>query len=255
MPIFNSNGVSIAYEIHGNGQPIVLLHGLTVSFATNFMLSNWVEWLTGHGFQVIGMDLRGHGGSTKLYHPDDYGFAAMGGDVVNLLDHLNLSPVDLHGYSLGGFIALDLALNHPQRFRKIVCGGIGDGAIGAGAHVQTIEHIATALEAPSLAAVTNLVTARYRTFAENIPGNDVRALAAVARGDYTPKTRAHVAQLARPLLIVVGAQDEVVGSADELAKAMPQTQLVTIPTANHFTTVGNQQYKDAVVKFLMADGM
>jgi pimeloyl-ACP methyl ester carboxylesterase len=253
MPTFNSNGISIAYEIHGEGRPIVLLHGLTVSFATNFMMPSWVEWLTSHGFQVIGMDLRGHGGSAKLYQPDDYGFVKMGGDVLNLLDHLKLAQADLHGYSLGGFIALDLALNHPQRFRKIVCGGIGDGALGEGAHAQTIAHIAEALEAPSLAAVTNPVTARYRMFAENIPGNDVRALAAVARADFAPKTRAQVAQLTRPLLIVVGEQDEVVGSAHALAKAMPHTQLVTIPNANHFTTVGNQQYKDATVKFLMAE--
>ena len=253
MPTFNSNGVTIHYETFGDGRPIVLIHGVTVSFQTNFQNPNWVEFLTSHGFHVIGIDLRGHGASEKLYTPDAYGCAPMGDDVMRLLDHLALAQVDVMGYSLGGFIALDLALRYPQRWRKVVLGGVGDGALGEGAHADALPKISDALEAADATTITDPVIATYRGFAERIPGNDLRALRAVVHAPFPPQSRAALQRITLPVLIVVGEQDAVVGSAYELAHAIPHAQLVTVPERNHFNVVGDQRYKDAVANFLTTD--
>ncbi len=108
MPYFMSNSLKLYYEIHGHGSPIVLLHGFSSSFERNWMRLGWVELLTTHGFQVIGLDLRGHGHSDKPLRPELYTTDLMGQDVLNLLNHLALGPVDLFGFSMGGGIALHL---------------------------------------------------------------------------------------------------------------------------------------------------
>src|SRR5437879_5775524 len=115
MPTFNSGGVSIYYEAHGESRPIALVHGFSSSFQRNWKNTAWVEFLTKHGYQVIGLDVRGHGGSEKLYRPDAYATERMSGDLLNLLDHLNVARADLMGYSMGGGIVLRLAMDHPER--------------------------------------------------------------------------------------------------------------------------------------------
>src|SRR5437764_3063286 len=109
MPTFDSTGVSIRYEVHGEGRPIVLVHGFASSFERNWNNTGWVQFLTGHGYQVIGLDVRGHGSSEKLYRPEAYTTEQMSGDLLLLLDHLSIAQADLMGYSMGGGIVLRLA--------------------------------------------------------------------------------------------------------------------------------------------------
>src|SRR6266566_4978502 len=102
MLAINSNGVSIQYEVHGEGHPIVLVHGFASSFERNWKNPGWVQFLTGHGYQIVGIDVRGHGGSEKLYTSEAYTTEQMSGDLLHLLDHLYIARADLMGYSMGG---------------------------------------------------------------------------------------------------------------------------------------------------------
>src|SRR5205085_1309992 len=114
--IFDSAGTPIHYEVMGQGGPIVLVHGFASSFDTNWRNTGWVEFLTNHAFQVIGLDLRGHGESGKSYDPKAHRIELTAGDVLGLLDHLSIAQADLMGYSMGAGIALYLAMHHGERF-------------------------------------------------------------------------------------------------------------------------------------------
>jgi pimeloyl-ACP methyl ester carboxylesterase len=72
MPYFNSSFIKIYYEVHGKGMPVVLLHGFSSSFVRNWLHLGWVDLLTAQGYQVIGLDLRGHGKSDKLLETKSY---------------------------------------------------------------------------------------------------------------------------------------------------------------------------------------
>ena len=251
MPTFDSSGVPIYYEVHGTGRPIVLVHGFASSFARNWTVPGWVDFLTAQGFQVIGLDVRGHGTSGKPYDPQAHSAEHTASDVLGLLDHLHLAQPDLMGYSMGAGIALYLAMHHGDRFRRVVLGGIGDGALDS-AHAPVRPNlIADAMEATDVNAVTDLTARQFRVFAER-GGNDLRALVAVMR-----RPRAHsdpdgVKRVHQPVLVVVGAQDNIAGGAERLASAIPGAQLVIVPDRNHLTVVGDPRYKEAVLKFLLA---
>jgi len=251
MPTFASENIPIHYQVIGTGLPIVLVHGFASSFARNWLNPGWAGFLTESGFQVIGLDVRGHGESGKPYQPEAYRAENMAGDVLRLLDHLSISQADLMGYSMGAGIALYLAAYHGARFRKVILGGIGDGAVASHRVAVHPSVIAAAMEADNPSALADPVARQFRTFAES-GGNDLKALAAVARRPLAPSDPEAVHRIAQPMLIVVGADDLIAGSAQKLAAAIPHARLVVIPNRNHLTVVGDQRYKDAVRVFLQA---
>ena len=114
MPAFDSNGVSIHYEVFGeNGKPpIVLVHGFAASLDGNWVRPGWIETLTPLR-QVVALDCRGHGESEKPYDAEAYG-DNMPDDVIRLMDHLNIEKADLFGYSMGSRISTRLMTAHPE---------------------------------------------------------------------------------------------------------------------------------------------
>ena len=120
---FLSNGVTIHYECAGQGEPVILIHGLYSSARINWIRPGTTAQLAGH-FQVIALDNRGHGQSGKPQGDDQYGLE-MVEDIVRLMDHLHIQSAHIVGYSLGGMIALKLVTLHPDRVRSIVLGGMG----------------------------------------------------------------------------------------------------------------------------------
>src|SRR3972149_6190490 len=122
---FGSDGVRIAYRDEGEGEPILLIHGFASNVATNWAAPGWIEALTQAGRRVIAYDNRGHGRSETLYEPELYGAPVMAEDGLRLLDHLGIERADVMGYSMGARIAAFLVLNHPERVRSVVFGGLG----------------------------------------------------------------------------------------------------------------------------------
>ena len=98
---------------------MVFLHGGTVNFQANYAAFGWPEELVGRGYQVVGLDFRGHGQSDKLHDAGAYGTANVAGDVTALLDHLGLDRVDLVAYSIGTAMALHLLQTVPMRINRV----------------------------------------------------------------------------------------------------------------------------------------
>src|ERR1700723_3434652 len=199
MPSFHHGDVEIAYLDEGEGDPIVLVHGFASSKNVNWVYPTWVSDLKKSGRRVIAFDNRGHGDSSKLYDPGEYGLATMASDIAALMDHLGLERADVMGYSLGSRMTAVLAQSAPHRLRSAILGGIGIGLIEGGGPG---ENVAEALEASSLDEVTDPVGRTFRAFAEQTR-SDRRALAACLRGSRGLMTQAEAADIRVPVLIAV----------------------------------------------------
>jgi pimeloyl-ACP methyl ester carboxylesterase len=246
MPSFHNGAVEIAYLDEGEGDPILLVHGFASSKNVNWVYPAWVSELKKNGRRVIGLDLRGHGDSSKLYEPEQYSIEILASDVIALMDHLKLERADIMGYSLGSRITAVLARSQPKRLRSAILGGIGIGLIEGGGPG---ENVAAALEAPSLDDVTDPVGRIFRAFADQTR-SDRRALAACLRGSRRLMTREEAAGITVPVLIAVGTSDEIAGSAEALGKIIPGSQVLNIPNRDHMRAVGDKVYKGGVLEFL-----
>jgi pimeloyl-ACP methyl ester carboxylesterase len=246
MPHFTRDGVEIAFLDEGDGEPIVLVHGFASNKEVNWVAPGWVTTLSRAGRRVIALDNRGHGASAKLYDPADYHSAIMAEDVRGLIDHLDLPRADVMGYSMGARITAFLALAHPDRVRSAVLGGLGIRLVDG---VGLPERIAFALEAPSLADVTDPTAYMFRAFAEQTK-SDLRALAACLRGSRETLSRAEVGRIAVAVLVAVGSADPIAGSPQELAALIPGAQALAIPGRDHMLAVGDRVFKSAVLEFL-----
>ena len=109
------NGLKMYYEVHGSGDPVVLLHG---AFMT--ITNNWPGWIgeLSKSRKVIAVELQGHGRTADIDR--DISSANLADDVAALLDYLKVPRADLIGYSMGGGVAMQCAIRHPEKVRKVV---------------------------------------------------------------------------------------------------------------------------------------
>ena len=113
------NGLSLHYEEHGSGEPLILLHG---GIGAGAMFAAILPELAA-GRRVITVDLQGHGGTADVDRP--LHSELMADDIAGLLDHLGLQRADVMGYSLGAKVALRTAIQHPARVRRLVLVSVG----------------------------------------------------------------------------------------------------------------------------------
>lgn len=250
MHTFSSDGVEIAFLDEGSGPPILLIHGFASNAKTNWVDPGWVKHLVRDGYRVIALDNRGHGASAKLYDPAQYTTALMAEDARRLLDHLHIPAAHVMGYSMGARIAAHLAMAHPERVETAIIAGLGINMIHG---LAGAEPIARALEAESLADVTDPQGRAFRAFADQTK-SDRRALAACIRGTRETVAPEAVARISRPVLVAVGTTDDVAGSGPELAALIPGAQSLEITGRDHMRAVGDRIYKDGVSAFLKAHG-
>lgn len=246
MPVFEQDGVQIAYLDEGEGDPILLIHGFASNKAVNWQNTGWVDLLVKDGRRVIALDNRGHGDSQKFHDPEAYGAPIMAEDARRLLDHLGIEKTDVMGYSMGARISAFLTLNHPHRVKRAVFSGLGYGMVSG---VGDPEPIATALEAERLQDVADRTGRAFRAFAEQTK-SDRKALAACMRSSRQKITEADVARIERPVLVAVGTRDDIAGSPQKLAALMPHAEVLEIPGRDHMVAVGDKVHKQGVLAFL-----
>ncbi|HJR78430.1 MAG TPA: alpha/beta hydrolase [Anaerolineales bacterium] len=114
------NGLNMYYEIHGDGQPLVLLHGAFSAIGSSF--GKMIPGLAKRR-RIVGFDLQGHGRTADIDRP--LTVEGMADDVAAALPELGIEQADMLGYSNGGSVALHFATRHPQMVRKLVLMSIG----------------------------------------------------------------------------------------------------------------------------------
>lgn len=256
---FDSGGVRIHYRIEGQGEPVLLIHG--------FGLNGLMQWsklraALKNDYQLIAIDNRGHGKSDKPRDPAQYGLE-MVNDQVRLLDHLGIAKAHVVGYSMGGGIALQLVVHHPERVHTAVIGGSGwsppsddqmamrqpliedlENGRGFG---KLFERLASTdsseEERKSMQALGALLNAM----------NDQQALAAVLKGRWadTP-TEDQVRAIATPLTAIIGELDPILPAAERLRELQPATRLIVVPGATHQTAQGTPEFIAGVRELIAA---
>ena len=241
------DGVRIAYESVGEGQPILLIHGFASDRVQNWRGPGWYDTLTAAGIRVVAMDCRGHGESGKPHDPAMYAHDIMARDAIAVMDAAGLERPVLMGYSMGGYLGMQLAMGHGARVARLVIGGVGESYFGRAQFARN--EIVAALEEPDKSRLTSPVGRNFRAFAEQ-GGKDLKALAACMRADRKSFSAAELSEIRQPVLVVCGEADELTGRPGPLAAAFPNGRAVTIPRRDHMTTVGDKLYKQAVLDFL-----
>jgi pimeloyl-ACP methyl ester carboxylesterase len=127
---FDANGVKIHYLTQGDGEPVVLVHGLHSNAMVNWKLPGIIDALA-QSHLVVAIDLPGHGQSEKPEAESAYG-TQLSEDVVLLLDHLHIDKAHVVGYSLGGMVVARQAADHPDRMISLTLGGMGWLRAGSG---------------------------------------------------------------------------------------------------------------------------
>jgi pimeloyl-ACP methyl ester carboxylesterase len=244
MPSVKVNGIQIYYEEHGNGQPILLIQGLGYPSGMWFMQ---IPALSRH-FQTIVFDNRGVGKTDK---PDEeYTVRLMASDAAELLRSLKVPKAQVVGVSLGGYIAQELALNHPDLVDRLVLMATSCGSPRYLELTKALwDEIAKLAGLPPEEIIRKgmsfAVTEKfYRDFPEMIERSvgirmeNLQPLYAFTRQsaaamNFDSRDRAHL--IRQPTLILAGVQDRVMPLVltEELAKKIPQAQFKRFPNAAH----------------------
>lgn len=250
MQEFTHDGLNLRYIDHapvvGEGEPILLIHGFASNHAVNWVNTLWVKTLLNAGRRVIALDNRGHGLSDKPYNMASYHTLRMAADAAALILHLNLGSADIMGYSMGARITAFLAAEHPDLVRSAILGGLGSKLVEG---VGLPSGIASAMEAGSLADISDPTGRMFRAFAESTK-SDLVALAACIKGSRQTLEAAQIARIKAPILVCVGTNDKIAGDPHALAKLIPGARGVDIPGRDHNLAVGDKVYKQAVLQFL-----
>jgi pimeloyl-ACP methyl ester carboxylesterase len=235
------NGLNMYYEIHGQGAPLLLLHG---AYMTIDMMSPLVALLA-QTRQVIAVEQQGHGHTGDIDRPITY--EQMADDSAALLDHLSVDRADLIGYSLGGGVALQLVIRHPTMVRKLVVASASYTSDGMhAAALEMFPSITPELFAGSPIEEAYLRTAPnpddFPTLVEKLKQLDTTAFAWPADD---------IRRIEAPTLIIVGDSDGVrLEHAVELfgllgggvmgdLVGMPKSQLAVLPGTSHFMPPGS----------------
>jgi pimeloyl-ACP methyl ester carboxylesterase len=247
--VIAGDGVELAYEKHGEGPAVVMVHGFGSSRIQNWKSTGWYGGLTGAGFSIVAMDCRGHGESGKPHEESAYGHDRMAEDVLAVMQACDLADALVLGYSMGGFIGLRFLAAHPEHVRKLAIAGVGETYLQDRITSPPARAaLADALLTPDKDAITDPRAKMFRAFAEQ-SGKDRFALAACMRAMSPHLPLETLSRLQRPILVVNGSEDETAGRPEPLAAAFSDGQAVAIPGRDHMSAVGDKNTRQTVIDF------
>jgi len=235
------NDIKVYYEIYGEGEPLLLLHGNSGSIKSG---ESQIPELSKH-FKVIAVDSRAQGKSTDSNK--DITYALMASDMNELIDKLKLGSVNIVGWSDGGNIGLELAFAHPEKVKKLVTFGAN----------YTYENFMAAPDSvvmypnDSLIIKTSAFLQMYKAGYDRIPAEIKKKLTDLTE-KYPNFTKQQLKQINVPALIVVGDHDLIaLDQTIALFTSLPHSQLFIVPGATHFVPIEKSKLINSeVIKFL-----
>ena len=263
MRLRAASGHAYALLRRGQGQPLLLLHGFTGDGTTWRGIGDSLS----QDYELLALDLLGHGDSDAPTSPQAYAMESAAGDIISLLDALQLERVHLLGYSLGGRLALCLALDYPRRIRSLILEsaspGIADkteretrrqrdNQLAAGIEARGIASFVDFWERLPLwdsqrglaAAVLDAQRAQRLRNSERGLAGSLRGMGAGAQASLWNA----LPQLQAPTLLIVGALDAKYRRLNaEMAESIPNARLAVIDGAGHNTHLENPAAFAAVV--------
>ena len=235
------NGLEMYYEIHGTGQPLVVLHGAYMTIET---MGEIVPSLA-ETRQVIAVELQGHGHTADIDRPLSY--EQMADDVSALLAKIGIEEADVFGYSMGGGVALQVAVRHPEVVHKLVVASASYTSDGM--HPELLEMIPTIT--PEAFAGSPIEEAYLRT-APN-PQDFPNLVAKLKRLDMEPYAwpPENIRGISAPTLLIIGDSDAIRpehalemfrllgGDVMGDLAGLPKSQLAVLPGTTHFVPPGS----------------
>ncbi len=253
------NGLEVYYEVHGTGDPLILLHG---GFGSTEMFDGVADLLA-KDRHVIAVDLQAHGRTADIERPLRY--ESMADDVAALIKDLGLKHSDVMGYSLGGHVALRTAVQHADVVNRLVVVSIPFRRTGMYAEIlaEMDEHDMDA------EAMKN--SPMYEVYARIAPRPQdwpvlVSKMSNLLRRDFDWSN--DLAKLKKPVMIVVGDADsvktahaveffELLGGGRRDAgwdgSGMSNARLCILPGATHYNIFSSPELARAIIRFLDED--
>jgi pimeloyl-ACP methyl ester carboxylesterase len=222
-PAFYAKGVKISYSVQGEGETVVLIHGLFGSSGFEWEVPGTTALLA-EKFKVIALDLPGHGLSDKPTMEKAYGLELVE-DVIRLMDHLKIDKAHVVGNCLGSIVAAKLMAKHPDRVLSGTLAGMGwlrDGGFAQ----KVFKH--------------------FKQTASHAVRTCARSLRKLAL------TKKEVESIRVPVTILVGERDEVVKKlyVEPLRTVRKDWRVINVRHANHLNCQEKRQFKEEIAKWL-----
>jgi pimeloyl-ACP methyl ester carboxylesterase len=226
------NGLRMYYEVHGEpgaGRPLVLLHGglLTIDLSFGDLLPALAA-----GRRVIAAELQGHGRTADIERDIDLRF--MADDVATLLEHLGVDQADVLGFSLGGGVAVQLALDHPERVGRLIPVSVSYASDGFHPEISDPAQYATSTRMPTEDDFRQMRETYARLAPDPGHFDEFAAKTSQAAGSLKGWTAAELGSITAPTLLVFGDHDFVrLEHAVQVHGLIPGAQLAVLPGATH----------------------
>jgi pimeloyl-ACP methyl ester carboxylesterase len=232
MPYAKNGNIKIYYEVEGEGPPLVMLHGFSGSLE-DMREAGYVNVLK-NNYQLVLVDLIGHGKSDKPHNPHSYTLEEIGSDLIAVLDSLHISSANMMGCSGGGVHCLVLASQAKERVKSLIL-------IGAGPHAGGIDQVRPLIEGGPEAYIaimeqSGIVPADKK---DRILAKDFKALMAILD---SPITRVdltvNLSDMTMPFLVLIGENDIFYPfqKEKELFSVVSDLTFIVLPGLDHHTS-------------------
>jgi pimeloyl-ACP methyl ester carboxylesterase len=242
LPYVESEGIKIYYEVEGEGDPLVLQHGLTLNLKC-FRRYGYTDKLR-QKYQLILIDARGHGRSDKPHESDAYRLRNFVNDTVAVLDDLDVESSHFLGYSMGGSIGLGIGVYSPERFGSLIIGGMGMAETNTQEENNRRRVFIDVFREGNVATIAwfeRIYGALSPELREDLMGNDPEALIACwsIREHVGFEDRLPLVDL--PCLFYVGDQDYLYQRSRQTAELISGARFVPLPGLDHFGGLGHSE--------------
>src|SRR3954447_19498204 len=223
------NGLHMYYETYGAGTPLVLLHGGMLSIHLNF--AGLIPTLALQ-HRVIGVEMQGHGRTADIER--EITPAALASDVIGLLDHLGIDRADVLGHSMGGAVAMELAVSHPDRVRKVVPVSVSVRPDGMHEDLTDQSRWATSERMPTQQDFAEFREEYARLSPHPEHFDEFLASLSASNADLQGWTDEQLAGVTAPMLLVQGDRDfATVAHGELMTQLVPGSQLAVLPGTTH----------------------